>query len=191
VSTSSARRGHSGTLSPEFALLGFLLAGASHGYDLHQRFISELGYVWHMSQSQAYSILKRLEARGDISTRMIEQDKAPARQELHITAAGRRRILEWLEKGCGTNARSIRLELLTRLYFARLHRPELAPGIFAMQLDEIENDIARLEGALAALPPEQTYNRLSLDLRVRQMQLIQQWVQEIGRLFGISSRARP
>ena len=144
-----------------------------------------------MSQSQAYSILKRLEARGDVSARMIEQNKAPARQQLHITAAGRRRFLEWLEKGCGTNARSIRLELLTRLYFARLHRPDLAPRIFSMQLDEIGSDIARLERELDALHPEQTYNRLSLDLRVRQMQLIQQWVREVGRLFGISSRADP
>jgi PadR family transcriptional regulator AphA len=144
-----------------------------------------------MSQSQAYAILKRLEARGDVSARMIEQNKGPVKQELHITAAGRRRFLDWLGKGCGTNARSIRLEFLTRLYFARLHRPELAPGIFAMQLDEIRNNIARLQGALDGLGPEQSYNRLSLDLRVRQMQLIQQWVREIGRLFGISSRADP
>jgi PadR family transcriptional regulator AphA len=187
VSSSSARRGHSGTISPELALLGFLFAGPSHGYDLHQRFISELGSVWHMSQSQAYSILRRLEARGDIASRMIEQEKAPARQELRITAAGRRRFLDWLEKGCGTNARSIRLEFLTRLYFAKLYWPEKADGIFSMQMDEIGNDIARLERALDALPPDQTYNRLSLDLRVRQMQLIQQWVREIGRLFRISS----
>jgi len=64
----------------------------------------------------------------------------------------------------------------------------MAPGILGMQLREIENDIARLGRALDALPPEQTYNRLSLDLRVRQMQLIQKWVGEIGRLFGIPLR---
>jgi DNA-binding PadR family transcriptional regulator len=189
VSISSARRGHSGTLSPEFALLGFLLAGPSHGYDLHQRFVSDLGYVWHMSQSQAYSILKRLEARGDVSARMSEQGKGPPRQELHITAAGRRRFLEWLEQGCGTNARSIRLELLTRLYFAKLHRPVLARGILTRQLDEIGNNIARLQRASDALSPEQTYNRLSLELRLRQMQLIQTWVREIALVLGISPRS--
>ena len=143
--------------------------------------------MWHMSQSQAYSILRRLEQRGDVASRMIEQEKAPARQELRITAAGRRRFLEWLGNNCGTNARSIRLEFLTRLHFARLHRPEMVRGIFTRQLDEIGNNIARLERALEALPPGQTYNRLSLDLRVRQMQLIQQWVQEIGDLFKVSA----
>src|SRR5919108_1514929 len=106
---------HAGNVSPEFALLGFLIAGPSHGYDLHQRFVVELGYVWHLSQSQAYAILKRLENRGDISAHMIEQEKLPARQMLRITETGRRRFFEWLELGIGKTARSIRLEFLTRL----------------------------------------------------------------------------
>src|SRR5258706_4164905 len=80
---------HTGNLSPEFALLGFLIDGPSHGYDLHQRFIVELGHVWHLSQSQAYAILKRLEQRGDINAQIVEQNKLPARQMLRITAQGR------------------------------------------------------------------------------------------------------
>jgi PadR family transcriptional regulator AphA len=187
VSTSPTQRGHSGTLSPEFALLGLLFAGPSHGYDLHQKFLSELGYVWHLSQSQAYSILKRLEARGDISARAVKQHRLPSRQELQITGAGRRRFLTWLEKGCGTNARSIRLEFLTRLYFARLLKPDQAAVIFHSQVEVLEDGIHRLERALQALPGGQTYNQLSLDLRLRQMQLIRQWMREIGRKFRISS----
>ncbi len=185
VSTKSSSR-HSGTLSPEFALLGLLTERPSHGYDLHQRFVSELGKVWHLSQSQAYSILKRLEQRGDISARAVQQDKLPARQVLHVTAAGRRRFMSWLEVGAGTNARSIRLEFLTRLYFANLQIPERAAGIFSMQLAEIEKNIRRLEEALAELPHQQVYNRLSLDLRLRQMELIRQWMAEIGREFHIA-----
>src|SRR5258706_10847841 len=102
-----AENKHSGNVSPEFALLGFLISGSSHGYDLHQRFVVELGHVWHLSQSQAYAILKRLEIRGDISAQVIEQEKLPARQMLSISAQGRRRFFEWLELGIGTNARSI------------------------------------------------------------------------------------
>jgi DNA-binding PadR family transcriptional regulator len=187
VSRSNLPHGHSGNLSPEFARLGFLFAGPSHGYDLHQKFVTVLGHVWHMSQSQAYSILKRLEARGDIAGRVIEQQKLPARQELRITPAGRRHFLNWLENGCGTNARSIRLELLTRLYFARLLRPERAPKIFKAQLDEIAASLVRLERTLRELPDRQTFNRLSVDLRLRQMRLIRQWTREIGRKFRISS----
>jgi DNA-binding PadR family transcriptional regulator len=179
---------HIGNVSPEFALLGFLVAGPSHGYDLHQRFMAELGQVWHLSQSQAYAILKRLETRGDISARVIAQEKLPARQMLHITETGRRRFFEWLELGIGTTARSIRLEFLTRLYFTQLHQPENTTQIYKMQFAEIESTIARLESLLEHLPADQTFNRLSLDLRVQQMRLIQNWMAEIRTQFHIPRR---
>ncbi len=182
---------HSGTLSPEYALLGFLIAGPSHGYDLHQRFTSELGSVWHLSQSQAYAILKRLENKGDISTRLVEQDKLPTRQMLRITSAGRRYFMDWLGNGCGSNARSIRLEFLTRLYFSNLYTPENTAKIYATQSAEIKDSIQRLEDLLAHLPDEQIYNRLSLDLRLRQMKLIEEWMTEIKTQFNISTEKIP
>lgn len=176
---------HTGNLSPEFALLGFLIAGPSHGYDLHQRFTVELGHVWHVSQSQAYAILKRLEQRGDISAQVIEQEKLPARQLLLITAQGRQRFFEWLEVGIATNSRSIRLEFLTRLYFTQLHKPENIAQVYKAQADEIESVITRLESLLEHLPSEQIFNRLSLDLRLQQMRLIQNWMAEIRTQFHI------
>lgn len=176
---------HTGNLSPEFALLGFLVARPSHGYDLHQRLSVELGYIWHVSQSQAYAILKRLEGRGDISVQVVEQEKLPARQMLHITEAGHRRFFEWLELKIGKNARSIRLEFLTRLYFTHLYRPENIAQIYRAQSVEIESIIARLESLLERLPPAQTFNYLSLNLRLQQMKLIQNWMRQIQAQFDI------
>jgi len=169
---------HTGNLSPEFALLGFLIASPSHGYDLHQHFIVELGHVWHMSQSQAYAILKRLEQRGDINAQIVEQDKLPARQVLRITSQGRRRFNEWMED-ISINSRSIRLEFLTRLYFARIYKPEKVSQIYEAQCDEIKLTIERLESLFTNLPLEQQFNYLSLDLRLRQMKLIQEWMMDV------------
>jgi DNA-binding PadR family transcriptional regulator len=134
--------------------------------------------------------LKRLENRGDISAHVVEQEKLPARQILRITAQGRKRFFEWLELGIGTNARSIRLEFLTRLYFAQLHRPENIPQIYATQSAEIESRIEQLETLIENLPPEQVFNRLSLDLRLQQMRLIQNWMAEIRTQFHISKEIR-
>jgi DNA-binding PadR family transcriptional regulator len=172
-------------LSPEFALLGLLAEGPSHGYDLHQRLVADLGHVWHLSQSQAYAILKRLETRGDIRSHTVEQEKLPARQKLQLTAQGRRRFQEWLDGGAANNARSIRLEFLTRLYFAQKREPEKAAGIYIAQFEQVQASIQRLTDLLARLPPEQTYNRLSLDLRLRQMHLIGAWLDEIKIQFQI------
>ncbi|HNF94127.1 MAG TPA: helix-turn-helix transcriptional regulator [Anaerolineales bacterium] len=182
-----AKKEHNtGNLSPEFALMGFLIEKPSHGYDLHQRLTTELGQVWHLSQSQAYAILKRLETRGDISARMVAQEKLPARQMLHITASGRKRFFAWLETEISTTARSVRLEFLTRLYFANLYRPEIISQIYQSQLSEIDTKIEKLETLIENLSPEQTYNHLSLDLRLRQMKLIQSWMAEIKTQFHIS-----
>lgn len=179
---------HTGNVSPEFALLGFLIAGPSHGYDLHQRFMAELGQVWHLSQSQAYAIFKRLETRGDIYAQVIEQEKLPARQMLHITATGQGRFFEWLEMGIGRTARSIRLEFLTRLYFTQRYRPEQIAQIYSAQTAEVESNLRRLEGLLEHLPPDQIFNRLSLDLRLQQMRLIQAWLAEIKTQIHIPGR---
>src|SRR5690349_23360102 len=84
-------------VSPEFVLLGFLIAGPSHAYDLHQHFKIEPGHVWHLSQRRAYATLKRLENPGNITAQMIGQQKLPARQMLHITEAGSQRFFEWPE----------------------------------------------------------------------------------------------
>lgn len=181
---------HSGNLSPEFALMGFLIEKPCHGYDLHQRLTTELGQVWHLSQSQAYAILKRLETHGDISARVVEQEKLPARQMLHITASGRKRFFEWLETDISTTARSIRLEFLTRLYFANLYRPETLPQIYHSQLKEIHVKTEQLETLIEHLPPDQPYNRLSLDLRLQQMKLIENWMTEIRTQFHISREIR-
>jgi DNA-binding PadR family transcriptional regulator len=166
-------------LSPEYPLLGLLMAGPSHGYDLHQRLTAELGNVWHVSQSQAYSILRRLEERGDISAQRGVKDKLPRRQVLQITRAGRRRFKQWLEGATSTSARTVRLEFLTRLYFANLLAPDQAVRIYAAQAQEVTRAIRRLRLALAQVPETQIFNRMSLDLRLRQMELVRLWLREI------------
>ncbi len=135
---------HIGARSPEYALLGFLYRQPDHGYNLHQQVVSELGYVWHVSQSQTYSILKRLEAQGYISSTTIEQEKLPPRQLLKITAAGRRRFEEWLETPSGSSVRAIRVEFVTRLYFAQKYFPEMIPVMIEAEAAGIDTVLARL-----------------------------------------------
>jgi DNA-binding PadR family transcriptional regulator len=169
---------HPRVLSPEYALLGLLTLGPSHGYDLHQKLTADLGNVWRVSQSQAYSILRRLEERGDVSSRTERTGKAPRRQVLHITASGRRRFRQWLEGAANSGARTVRLEFLTRLYFANLLQPAKVTRIYKVQEREISTAIRRLRLLLAQVPEDRTYNRLSLDLRLRQMELVRTWLQD-------------
>jgi DNA-binding PadR family transcriptional regulator len=174
---------HIGTLSPEMALLGLLYGAPSHGYDLHRKVISDLGQVWHLSQSQAYTILKRLEARGDISVQEIPQEKLPPRQLLRMTDQGRQRFLDWLETPSGSSTRAIRMEFVTRLYFLGQYFPEKLIQAFDLQREEAKTHIQRLEKVCAALPAEQVYNRMSLDLRLKQLDTTLAWLDECQKSF--------
>ena len=174
---------HIGTLSPEMALLGQLYGGPGHGYDLHHKVTIDLGQVWHLSQSQAYAILKRLEARGDISVEEILQEKLPARLLLHITPEGSNRFLEWLDTPSGGSTRAIRMEFVTRLYFLRLYMPEKLAQAFERQRVEAEKHIQRLEKTRTELPNEQIYNRMSLELRLEQLRTVLEWLDECQKIF--------
>jgi DNA-binding PadR family transcriptional regulator len=169
--------------SPEFALLGFLYSEPSHGYDLHRRLVAELGHNWHVSQSQTYAILKRLETQGSISATTVEQQKLPAIQFLKITPAGRKRFETWLETSSGSSVRSVRLEFISRLYFAEKFAPEKISPMFDAQTAEVQNALGRLEAALAGLPDGQKFNRLGLQLRIRQLNSILDWLVECRKAF--------
>jgi DNA-binding PadR family transcriptional regulator len=176
---------HIGTLSPEMALLGLLYEAPGHGYDLHRKVVTDLGQVWHLSQSQAYSILKRLELRGDISVEEIPQEKLPSRQLLHMTDQGRKRFLCWLDAPTGGSTRAIRMEFVTRLYFLQLYMPEKLPLAFEQQKMEVASHIRRLERMRADLPVEQIYNCMSLDMRLKQLRLVLEWLDECRTYFQL------
>lgn len=171
----STKKGH---LSPEFALLGFLYQRPMHGYELHRKLVTNLGHVWHLSQSEAYAILKRLEAHGYLSNQVMPQEKLPARQLLQITPFGRQHFTEWLQTPSGGSIRAIRMEFLTRLYFAHENESQNMAEIFEAQRRETEKNIERLSNTLQSLPVEQIFNQMSLEMRIRQLNLVLSWLDD-------------
>jgi DNA-binding PadR family transcriptional regulator len=179
---------HIGTLSPEMALLGLLYGGSDHGYDLHSKVINDLGQVWHLNQSQAYSILKRLESRGDIISEEIHQEKLPPRQLLSMTEQGRQRFLKWLEAPSGGSTRAIRMEFVTRLYFLSMYMPDRLPEAFVRQREEAKMHIKRLKKTRSELPAGQIYNFMSLDMRLKQLQMVLEWLDECQQYFPVEKK---
>jgi len=43
--------------SPEYALLGVLMANPKHGYEIHGYFSSKMNQFWHRSISLMYALL--------------------------------------------------------------------------------------------------------------------------------------
>lgn len=162
--------------SPEYILLGYVALQPAHGYELHQRLTSDLGHLWHLSQSQVYSILNRLEKQGLLTGVLQAQSKSPDRRYFHLTPMGRRRFDVWLLTPTRGGLHAIRLNFISRLYFAHLLEKETVPQLIKEQFGETERTLAREQAVLALVPREQTFNRMALELRVRHLTVALEWL---------------
>ncbi len=172
-------------LSPEYVLLGFLTQQPAHGYDLHERIEAELGQIWHISLSQTYNILNRLETQGYIAGMLQEQEKLPARKRFRLTATGRRRFEDWLSTATEPSTRAIRVEFITRLYFACALSPATARAMIDQQIASTQEGVSHLQTLLDALPPEQTFNRLGLEFRLQQLTTVIEWLNTSKTKLGL------
>jgi DNA-binding PadR family transcriptional regulator len=163
-------------LSPQYALLGFLYFQPRHGYDLHKLLVTNLRELWRISQSQAYTILKRLEREGWISSRPQLQEKRPDRALLSLTELGKNSFEIWLYAPTQGSARAIRVEFLTRLFFASQIGEDACSRLLQEQEAATRRDLARLQKRLAEIPSGQAFNRLGLELRIRQLVTTLEWL---------------
>lgn len=164
-------------LSPEFALLGFLDQSPAHGYELHQRLMTDLGEIWRASLSQTYNILARLEAQGYIEGMTQAQEKRPDKRELRLTPAGRERFESWLGRLSACSVRAIRVEFMTRLYFLHSRDPQAALGIIDAQTAALKTYIACQRGRMAEIPRCQTFNHMGMSLRISQLESLAAWLE--------------
>ena len=160
-------------VSPQPVLLGFLMLGPRHPYELHQEFSRELGRVWHVGQSLLYAHLKQLAESGLATVETEAQVNRPARNIYHITPAGQAAFLDWLRQPT-QHGRHIRLEFLARLYFFR--RLSL-PGLEQLVADQKALFQSRVESLNHTLSEtEDEYWRLVLEFRQCEMQAILGWL---------------
>ena len=136
----STKKGRS-PLSPkrpatEYALLGLLLDGPSHGYDLTRQFAAdtELGKVCRLEMSMLYGLLKKLEKEGLLSGRDEPLTGHKTRRVVELTEAGRAEFEDWLAEPVQHN-REIRFNFLVKLYFARQRSKELVVRLLDGQIE--------------------------------------------------------
>lgn len=172
------RRPGNTRISPEYVLLGFLYRSSSHGYELHQRLSDKFGNIWHSSQSQTYNILKRLEVQEYITAVVVEQERFPPRQQLQITTSGSKRFEAWLAQPTKPSVHAIRVEFITRLYFTQQYYPERSQDMILAQVQVVKASLIRLKKQLATLSDTQIYDRLALELRIKLMSSVLEWMKE-------------
>ncbi|WP_322806650.1 PadR family transcriptional regulator [Thermanaerothrix sp.] len=173
--------------TPEYPLLALLLERPMHGYELHRVFSQDLGHIWHLSQSQLYASLARLEARGWVEGHEATAERGLPRRVFALTAQGRAEAEAWLYRPSRCSVQIIRLELPTRLYLLQRLAPQAIPEFLARQRVEIVNGLAQLKKQVQAIPADQPYNRMACALRVHQVEALLDWFDHMFSISGGSS----
>lgn len=101
------------------ALLGLMENGASHGYDIKQRYDSLLGGDKPIAFGQIYAMLARMIRDGLIVAMGEESGAGPDRKRYGVTDAGRQRLREWLASA-GAPSHVTQSELFAKVVLALL-----------------------------------------------------------------------
>lgn len=116
--------------------LGMLTDGEASGYDLKKHFESSFGHFFTAGYGSIYPALAALAEDGFVQCTCIPQDGKPDRKVYRITAAGREKLLDELDKP--NPSHKIRSEFLATLCFAHLMKPAQVRAVLDNRIAEIE-----------------------------------------------------
>ena len=102
--------------STQYLLLGALISGPKHGYEIMQFIEEVLESTWVVGTSQLYALLKRLEQQHLLHSNVENQKKRPAKRIFSITGDGKRTFLTWLNSPI-RHVRDFRIEFLAKIFF--------------------------------------------------------------------------
>ncbi len=83
-------------MTPTYALLGLLLSGERHGYDLKRTIDQEFAPYWRIDFGQLYRSLAKMQASGWVKAHTQSGEGGPDRKVYTLTAPGRQAFDAWL-----------------------------------------------------------------------------------------------
>ena len=169
---------------PDAVLLGLIKAHSTHGYDLLERFHANkhLGRMWHLSASQVYAVLKRLEENGAIHGVEVRVEDAPSRREFSILPAGDALLKEWLyDEKPSASLHRIRVVFLSRVYIARLLGQPIK-ALFDNQISACKTQMSTFQEERQLAESEMEI--LALDLVIHQLSAAIDWLESKHLLFS-------
>lgn len=166
-----------GAVSPQPVLLGFLMRGPRHAYELSRVFDAELGQVWRVGRSHLYAHLGQLAAAGHATVRSESAGRRPARNVYSITPAGRAAFRAWLRQP-SRHVRHMRLEFLARLYFYQRQEARGLERLIRRQKEVLASRMVAARNAIRRCGD--AYERLVLEFRLAEMEAIDRWLDRCG-----------
>ena len=168
-------------VSPENALLGILMTGPKHGYELHSYMSARMNEFWQLSMSQIYALLKRLEREGCIVSRQERQENRPAKRIFSLTQTGKRRFLSWVQSPV-PHVRDFRIEFMAKLFFIRELHLRQGDSLIDRQIEVLQKKRGGIEGSKEKITD--AFERLLFSFKTAQTSAVLKWLHECKRFLA-------
>ncbi len=165
----------------EFAVLGILVHRNAHGYDVYRELENRLGSVHRLGRSQVYGLLSRLERDGLIRHEHVEQERVPDKKVFSPTPEGRSLLDRWILTPVN-NVRSLRVEFLTKLYFACLKSRQTEMELLQAQLAVCRKRARLLEKTFGT--SLNTIERRAFEFRLGMVRCSIRWLEDMAAEAG-------
>jgi DNA-binding PadR family transcriptional regulator len=183
-------------------ILGWLLEGPCHGYELLQRLVPFEPGSAGLNEGRLYKVLGELERDGLTRYQLVHQKGLPDRKVLRLTRTGRAAFFHWLQSPVGQEAPAkydffLRDPFLVRLFFAHHLGPAGERELIRRHIQEVESrirDFTRLrEGAVAfpAAPRRMEILVLGLEYLVAKLRWLRRRLVQVQSSPPKRGRSRP
>lgn len=168
--------------SAEYVLLGALMSGPRHGYEILQFINTTLESTWYVSTSQLYLLLKRLKQEGLIRSRVEAQDNRPPKRVFSLTSEGEKVFLDWLHNP-SKHVRDLRIEFLAKLFF--FDRLSLKGGseLIKVQVQVLEEIREKIEQRQKNEKEKNPYNKLVFGFKMATVEATLEWLHNQAKPF--------
>jgi PadR family transcriptional regulator, regulatory protein AphA len=168
-------------ISAENALLGILMAGPKHGYELHGYMSARMNEFWQLSMSQIYALLKRLEREGFVVSKQEQQENRPVRKTFSLTRTGKERFLAWVESPV-RHVRDIRIEFMAKLFFIREIRLRRGDSLIEQQIEVLEKKLKPIEASKEK--SADSFEQLLFSFKTAQTAAVLKWLHECRQVLA-------
>ncbi len=160
-------------------VLGYLLGGGAHGYELLSRLHEDLGQIWRVAPSQLYFTLALLERQGLISGTKEPQENRPPRTRYTLTEKGKEEFWKWALSPV-PRLRLLRSHLLPKIFFLLKFAPERVPELLSAQRETLLSLKAQVEKE----KPTTRFQEMLRGFRLSQLEAALRWIAEISEKEG-------
>ncbi len=155
------------------------------GYDLKSWTDASVGYFWSAAKSQIYAVLARLDERGLIAARRVEQEHRPDKNLYRITPSGKRALDRWLAQPLpATPARNV---FLLRVFFGRLSSKEAVIAdidAYVEQARGLRRELEQLDAESRSTGTMNVYYSITREFGFAFADMVESWAARSKRDIG-------